>query len=671
MIEGTLRVLALLVAGMIGTLDRQLPPAQADPAAPPAQTPADIVVVTASRREEMLRNAPATMSVVTDATIREVSGETIADFLRHVPGVNVAQTAARDVNVTPRAATGTLSDSLLVLLDGRSIYQDFFGAVLWDFVPIEFEEIKQVEVIRGPASAVWGANAMNGVVNAISKTPREMQGTSVGIRFGQFDRTPVGEPFDGGGLLAIDVTHAAATSERFAYKVSGGFLTQEAFLRPSGTIPGSNVPYPAFDNRGTRQPRLDARVDYDLAEPGRSLVLAGGITGTEGIIHTGLGPLDIQRGSTLKYGRVAYTRGRFKLRGFVNALDGNVRAALLDTPEGAPFESSFENQAYDVEASDLRLAGSRHVVSYGGNYRYNNFDISMAPRGTHRSEGGGYVQDEIVFSERYRWIIGLRLDAFDVLKKVVLSPRTTLLVKPRPEHTIRLSFNRAFRAPSFVNSYLDTAFVFQTGAGPAGGSSPPLTAVGNDQLREEALTAYEVAYSAAAGRFTGGAALYVNRVSNAIQFAPTSQTSFSYLNFDRITDRGFELTGEMRVTAALSAFANYSWQDEPSASGVDLSELNVPPRHRVNAGVSATHGRYFGRLSGSFVDAAYWQDALPQYVGYTEAYTLVDGSVGVHSSDRRMTVTARGTNLLNRRVQQHAFGDVIRRSVTGEVRFRF
>src|SRR6476620_2093028 len=254
MIEGMLRVLALLVAGMIGTQDVQLPPAQADPAALPAQTPADVVVVTASRREEKLRNAPATMSVVTDATIREASGETVADFLRHVPGVNVAQTAARDVNVTPRAATGTLSDSLLVLLDGRSIYQDFFGSVLWDFVPIELEEVKQVEVIRGPASAVGGANAMNGVVNAISKTPREMQGTSVGIRFGQFDRTPVGEPFDAGGLFAIDVTHAAATSERFAYKVSGGFVTQEAFLRPSGTIHGSNVPYPSFANRGTRQP---------------------------------------------------------------------------------------------------------------------------------------------------------------------------------------------------------------------------------------------------------------------------------------------------------------------------------------------------------------------------------------------------------------------------------
>ena len=190
MTEAMIRVALLIVSLPVPLAERERPqqaPAQQEE----QQRPVDeIVVVSASRREEQLRNAPATMTVVTDAGIGNAPGPVVTDLMRAVPGVNVSQTSARDVNVTPRAATGTLSDSLLVLLDGRSIYQDFFGAVLWDFLPIQPEEIKQVEVIRGPASAVWGANAMNGVVNAISKTPREMQGTSVGIRFGQFDRTP-------------------------------------------------------------------------------------------------------------------------------------------------------------------------------------------------------------------------------------------------------------------------------------------------------------------------------------------------------------------------------------------------------------------------------------------------------------------------------------------------
>jgi len=662
--------------------------------------PADeIVVVRASRREEQLRNAPATMTVVTDAVIRDAPAPAVTDLMRGVPGVNVSQTSARDVNVTPRAATGTLSDSLLVLLDGRSIYQDFFGAVLWDFLPIDPGEIKQIEVIRSPASAVWGANAMSGVVNVISKAPREMQGTSVAIRFGQFDRTPPDAPYDGGGLFSVDLSHAAAVSDRFAYKISAGFLTQEPFLRPTGTIRGTDVPYPAFANKGTTQPRLDARVDYDLADRRRTLILAGGISATEGMFHSGLGPLDIRRGSTFKYGRIAYTDGRLKVRGFVNALDGEARAVLLKSDTGGDLDLSFEDQAYDIEVANLHILHGRHVVSYGGNYRYNNFDLSLAPRGTSRSEGGAYAQDEIVLSERFRWIVGLRLDGVDVLGKAVVSPRTTLLVKPRRRDTIRLAYNRAFRAPSFVNSYLETRFRNTVDLGPAGPFEFEVVAVGNDQLAEEALTAYEVAYVTTVGRVTASAAAYVNRTTNAIQFTQTASYSssapapgwplppdvldrlldqgrglpseFSYRNFDRIIDRGFELSGAMRVRAGLSVSANYSWQDHPEATGVDISELNIPPRHRFNAAVNASHGRYFGALSGNVVGSAFWQDVLPAYKGSTAAYAIVDGAFGVYSSDRLMTVTVRGTNLLNSRIQQHAFGDVIRRMVTGEIRVRF
>ena len=125
------------------------------------------------------------------------------------------------------------------------------------------------------------------------------------------------------------------------------------------------------------------------------------------------------------------------------------------------------------------------------------------------------------------------------------------------------------------------------------------------------------------------------------------------------------------MSANVSARANYSWQDEPEPRGFSASELNIPPRHRFNAAVSAARGRYFGSLSAGFVDSAFWQDVQPEYQGWTAAYTIVDGAFGVHSSDRLMTVTLRGNNLLNSRIQQHVFGDVIRRSITGEFRVRF
>src|SRR5262245_45930584 len=127
------------------------------------------VVVTASRSEEQLVNAPAAVSVINTAAIETSPATNIGELLRAVPGMNVTQVSARDVNLTTRGATSTLSTSQLALVDGRSVYLDFFGMVMWDLVPTNPDEIRQIEVIRGPASAVWGANAMNGVVNVITK----------------------------------------------------------------------------------------------------------------------------------------------------------------------------------------------------------------------------------------------------------------------------------------------------------------------------------------------------------------------------------------------------------------------------------------------------------------------------------------------------------------------
>ena len=579
----------------------------------------DIVVITASKVEELLLNAPTTMTVVTDETIGNAPAQSVTDLLQTVPGLNMARTSARDVNVTTRAATGTLADSMLVLLDGRSVYQDFFAFVLWDFLPVDTTEIKQIEVIRGPASAVWGANAMTGVINVITKTPREMQGTSLSIRFGQFDRSRTGERFEGGGLFSINATHAAATSDRFSYKVSAGLLTQEPFLRPVGNMPGTSTPYPAFENRGTTQPRLDARVDYETPEKKETLVLAGGISGTEGIIHSGLGPFDIQRGSTFKYGRLTYTRDKAKLQVFVNALDAEAPLLLLAGLDGRPLRLTVENQAYDVEFSDQHVFRNKHVLSYGGNYRHNSFDISMAPRGDSRDEGGAYVQDQIYPVRPLP--MGRRHEDRHVRR-------------PRPGRAVT-----ADRAPGEAAARSDDPLLLQPGVpGAVLHQQLPrdgLPHAGRSRRRRAGhLPDYRHREPQPQGRrrhrlrsgvhrriwpTTLGAAVYVNRTTNMIMFTqaeaftPGSPARFTYRNFDAVRDRGLELSVDTRLTPAVTVFANYSWQEDPEPTGFSVSELNLPPSHRVNAGVGFTGRRYFGSLSGRFVDSAFWQDWDPRY----------------------------------------------------------
>ena len=203
----------------------------------------DTVVVSASKSDTALVDAPATMSLVTGKQLESSPAQNYGDLLRAVPGANVIQTSARDVNVTSRHGTSTLSNSQLVLLDDRSIYMDFFGIILWDFLPSNLSDIKQIEVIRGPASAVWGANALTGVVNVITKTPREAPGTTVSFSAGGFSRNAGSTAGKGmGSIFGANASIARAPSARLSYRISAGYFNSDPLPRPTGIIPRISDP---------------------------------------------------------------------------------------------------------------------------------------------------------------------------------------------------------------------------------------------------------------------------------------------------------------------------------------------------------------------------------------------------------------------------------------------
>ena len=118
------------------------------------------------------------------------------------------------------------------------------------------------------------------------------------------------------------------------------------------------------------------------------------------------------------------------------------------------------------------MLGQRQHLSYGGNYRRNNFDITLAPAAQDRNELGGYVQDEI-FVGRFRFWVGGRVDKFGNIQDPVFSPRLTAMYQVSPDHSLRVSFNRAFRSPSVVNNYLDVAIVTPVDLRPPGAAAAP------------------------------------------------------------------------------------------------------------------------------------------------------------------------------------------------------
>ncbi len=750
----------------------------------------EITVESASKVETKMIDAPATLSVVTSQTIETSPAQTYADLLRSVPGMNVIQTSARDMNLTTRQATSTLNNSQLVLVDGRSVYLDFFGLVLWDFVPNPASgDIKQIEVVRGPASVVWGANALSGVVNVITRSPRERQGFGVNLSAGVFNRDGGSREADGSGYqFNGNFSYASALNDRWSYKLTAGYFNSDPYSRPVGTIPldchplgvkpcrdasGNALPggypvggasYPAdshdakggWVNNGTSQPKVDLRLDQEISNGGR-ITYEGGYAGTDGIIHTGIGPFDIQSGSYMAYGKAVYEKNALRVGAFGNFVDANAPNLLQTDPHTLqPVVLAFKTQTYDLEVGNTNVLGGKHMVTYGGNYRRNNFDITLAPDSEDRNEFGAYLQEEF-FIKKFRLAAGGRADKFGNLDHWVFSPRVSVMFKPTPVHSIRASYNRAFRAPSVINNYLDQDIIYYgttVDLRPLGALVPALRPLipqepffldvntfGNADLKEEHVDAFELAYTGTlGGKTTIGLAVYQNDINENTNFTyllPTPENPqglpglefysvqnpaqgigaesgqpivdpltgqlglnrilmaalgavppayggpillpykvATYLNLGPIRNRGIEASIEHRVNQEWTLSGNYSWQDTPEvldpAAGqirFPVAEVTVPAANRFNVAASYNGARVLGNLNVSYSDRAFWNDVLNEpYAGYTDAYTMLNATIGVKLAQGKATVSLRGTNLLNQDILQHIYGDLMRRAVVAELR---
>ncbi|MDP2391202.1 MAG: TonB-dependent receptor, partial [Acidobacteriota bacterium] len=341
-------------------------------------------------------------------------------------------------------------------------------------------------------------------------------------------------------------------------------------------------------------------------------------------------------------------------------------------------------------------------------------DLSIAPRGDNRTEMGAYVQDEMFLNNTVRVSLGARFDKYDNIEDPVFSPRVALILKPAADHAVRLSFNKAFRSPSLINNYLETAIVNQLNLGAINPALSgviynfPVRANGNESLVEESTESFEVAYTGVIkSRATVSAAVYFTTNRDEIFFTQVGRyratapppgwplppvvlevlppacaagqscttgglpSEFSYRNLGTVKNKGFELGIDGAVNRALNLFANYSYQATPDPDFAQ-SEVNLPPKNRVNAGLSYNEGRFLGNLSVAYVDDAYWQDVLDaRFAGPTEAYTQFNGAFGMRFAQDKITATIKGINLTNQEVQSHVFGDIIKRQIIGELRFQF
>ena len=424
-------------------------------------------------------------------------------------------------------------------------------------------------------------------------------------------------------------------------------------------------------------------------------------------MHTGIGPFDINQGSKMGYAKVNFSRQALRASFFTNALDGNASNLLTRDVNFQPIAFDFQTRTYDFEVNNVSTIGKRNVLSYGGNLRFNAFDLSLAPDGDNRTEFGVYGQDEIFLSDHFRWIVGARIDRFDYVDDVVFSPRTTFMIKPNEQHAFRLSYNRAYRSPSVINNFLDVTVVEPINLAAfspalAGRVYPlPIRSVGNPDLTVEKLDAYEIALHRLRRRprhvvgrllLQQGEEQYLlqrgdQRAYTAANPPPgwplppavialvpgaSFPAEFQHLNFGHMTQKGLELGVDGSLSRHVNLFANYSWQGTPEPSDFDISELNIPPENRFNVGFNFNYQRMLGNFSLNYAGSAFWQDVLDaRYHGTTDAYPILNGGFGLRWMNDQLTTTVKFINLANDDVQQHVFGDVMKRQIIGELKVGF
>jgi outer membrane receptor protein involved in Fe transport len=393
-------------------------------------------------------------------------------------------------------------------------------------------------------------------------------------------------------------------------------------------------------------------------------------------------------------------------------LDGRATNVVVVGPTGQPVGLDFNTKTVDVEYGDSRIAGGKHVVTYGGNLRFNRFTLTIAPGENSRNEGGAYVQDEFMASDKVRLVAGARVDKFSSIDSAVFSPRLAVVFKPMPDQSVRVSYNRAFRAPSMINNNLKTTIATPLPLGlinAAFGSTiylVPSAADGNRDLTEESVDAFEVAYTGhLRGRATVSAAAFYTRYKDGIYFTQTGSwltappgfpglgpftpnqvwggflaasglnfpSNYTYRNLGEVKNKGIELGIDGALTDNVSGFITYAFQADPIPSFPGLTdaqaigEINLPSKHQFSVGLSGNTDRLFGTISLNRASRAFWQDVLDsRFHGYTNANTTVNATVGMHFSEGRYSLALKATNLMNEQIQQHIFGDVVKRTVVAE-----
>jgi iron complex outermembrane receptor protein len=458
----------------------------------------NIEVTSVSRKDQKLSQVASAIFVITQEDIRRSGATNIPDLLRMVPGMDVGQINSNTWAISARGFNHELADKLLVLIDGRTVYTPTFGGVDWDTQDVPLEDIERIEVIRGPGGTIYGANAVNGVINVITKKAKDTPGGLVTGGGGNNER--------GFGMAQ----YGGALGDNFNYRVFAKDLNR-------GVTPQLDLGDSSGDNWYLLHGgfRLDGRLSAV-----DSLTVQGDIyNGNEGgeIVHTIIDPpqnVDAVRRAELHGGNIL---GRLE-HTFSDGSDATFQFYFDRSARYGPESTELLN-TLDFDFEHHLARHGRHDLIWGLGYRHNSdgtlgtIDLAYLPSAKTLHTFNSFVQDEITLKpDRLFLTLGTKIEHYS-LSGYDLSPTARLAWTPNVHQTVWAAVSRAARVPS----RLDTAAYIALAAFPSADGTTPEEVIlfGNPKQKAEHVFAYELGYRSQLNRaFSLDIATFFNKYDN-------------------------------------------------------------------------------------------------------------------------------------------------------------
>jgi iron complex outermembrane recepter protein len=466
----------------------------------------DMPVSTVARQESTVGKSPAAVFVITNEMIRRSGAVCIPDVLRMVPGVQVAQISSGEWAISARGMNQQFSNKLLVQIDGRTVYNLFYGGVLWDVQDVILEDVERIEVIRGPGATIWGANAVNGVINIITKKSQDTQGVLVQ---------------GGAGSHELGYTNARVggrIGQDMYYRVYGKWFDRgPSYLPDGGTA----------DDRW-HQGRSGFRMDYDAGRSDAMTLQGDYYDGTSVTMEPNQIPIapyslssneDHVTGENILY-RWKHTLDEDSDWTFQTYYDRTVQHYLNPA-------YGMDRDLFDLDFQHRFPLGTRNEIIWGCGYRFMQDSFPISPEGSFfmtvnppaRFDNyfSYFLQDQITLEEDRWYLIGGSKFEHNPYTIFEFQPTVRLLWTPTERHSIWGAVSRAVHTPTQQSAdsqvTLPPVYLFP-------GSLPVFPrAMGNPDLQSEELLAYEFGIRVqATERFSWDLAMFYNQYDKLFSF---------------------------------------------------------------------------------------------------------------------------------------------------------